>query len=243
MPRPASLLGSLALLLEARGSLRGHSGRNTSWPRALKNCSKFSQLRGVSHAPWMRTIGLAISIPPRCYRMSLRLRRRVGEAAACNTFSSSGAPEAAQPRPAERDRPGRGPRHGFGYVVDGRKAGDPGNGTNRAGRHLREMLDDSDRRSWSNGARRGRTSCRRTSSRSCAACRTTCARSRSPTSRRRFAKSSASRSSVSSPSSTRSRSRRRRSGRCIVRRCRTGGSSPSRCSGRTRRARSRPTSR
>jgi ubiquinone biosynthesis protein len=33
-------------------------------------------------------------------------------------------------------------RHGFGYAVDGRKAGDPDTGQTARGRHLREMLDE-----------------------------------------------------------------------------------------------------
>ncbi|HWJ44193.1 MAG TPA: AarF/ABC1/UbiB kinase family protein, partial [Gaiellaceae bacterium] len=33
-------------------------------------------------------------------------------------------------------------RHGFGYAVDGRKAGDPESGQTARGRHLREMLDE-----------------------------------------------------------------------------------------------------
>src|SRR3954469_96669 len=33
-------------------------------------------------------------------------------------------------------------RHGFGYAVDGRKAGDPATGQTARGRHLREMLDE-----------------------------------------------------------------------------------------------------
>jgi ubiquinone biosynthesis protein len=33
-------------------------------------------------------------------------------------------------------------RHGFGYAVDGRKAGDPETGQTARGRHLREMLDE-----------------------------------------------------------------------------------------------------
>ena len=33
-------------------------------------------------------------------------------------------------------------RHGFGYAVDGRKAGDPDAGSTARGRHLREMLDE-----------------------------------------------------------------------------------------------------
>jgi ubiquinone biosynthesis protein len=33
-------------------------------------------------------------------------------------------------------------KHGFGYVVDGRKAGDPETGQTARGRHLREMLDE-----------------------------------------------------------------------------------------------------
>ena len=92
-------------------------------------------------------------------------------------------------------------------------------------------------------SRPGPTSCRPTSSPSCAACRTTSGRSRTRTSSGRSRKSSASRSSACSPSSTTSRSQPRRSGRCTARRCRTGAGSWSRCSGRTRRGRSRPTSR
>jgi ubiquinone biosynthesis protein len=33
-------------------------------------------------------------------------------------------------------------RHGFGYAIEGRKAGDPETGTTARGRHLREMLDE-----------------------------------------------------------------------------------------------------
>src|SRR5437016_3995330 len=33
-------------------------------------------------------------------------------------------------------------RHGFGYAVDGRKAGDPETGQTARGRHLRDMLDE-----------------------------------------------------------------------------------------------------
>jgi ubiquinone biosynthesis protein len=33
-------------------------------------------------------------------------------------------------------------RHGFGYAIDGRKAGDPETGQTARGRHLREMLDE-----------------------------------------------------------------------------------------------------
>src|SRR2546426_8893033 len=90
----------------------------------------------------MRTIGLAISPSPfrRCSEPTPR-GPGWGKRCACNTLCVA-------TRPKQRNL-GRlseiaqvAVRHGFGYAVDGRKAGDPDTGQTARGRHLREMLDE-----------------------------------------------------------------------------------------------------
>jgi len=110
-------------------------------------------------------------------------------------------------------------RHGFGYAVDGRKAGDPETGQTARGRHLRDMLDELGPTFVKFG--------QLLSTRPDIVPPDIIAELRSlqddvrpfpPMSRRRSTKSSGSRSSVCSPSSTNGPSRRRRSGRCTARR-------------------------
>src|SRR5438874_6069312 len=38
-------------------AIRGHAGASTWYPRLSKRCFQPSQLRGVSHRPWIRTMG------------------------------------------------------------------------------------------------------------------------------------------------------------------------------------------
>ena len=167
--------------------------------------------RSTSHAPrgtWRATIKRSTSTTPRPLRS--------GDP--CNTGSV-----AARPKQRNLGRLSEiaqvAVRHGFGYAIEGRR------GRDRDERHRprhatsARCSTSSARRSSSSAScsRRGRTSFRRTSSPSCGACRTTCARFRSRRSSARSRRSSASRSSGCSPSSRRPRSPRRRSGRCTAR--------------------------
>jgi ubiquinone biosynthesis protein len=65
----------------------------------------------------------------------------VAKPPACNTF-----PVATRPKQRNLGRLSEiaqvAVRHGFGYAIDGRKAGDPETGQTARGRHLREMLDE-----------------------------------------------------------------------------------------------------
>src|SRR5256885_1131986 len=92
----------------------------------------------------MRTICFFMSAPLELTRSTLPARvvtaNRVARCA-CNTLSVA-------TRPKQRSL-GRlseiaqvAVRHGFGYAIDGRKAGDPETGQTARGKHLREMLDE-----------------------------------------------------------------------------------------------------